>query len=601
MRAILTFCVLVICFSAKAQTYAIPPYEQNFEKWISMGGINNVPDNHWVNGANTGNLSWRRSNDGVSANWSNTTNGMYSPAAVHGAYSARFHVNGAGSNIGSLDLFLNFDSANYTKWFTNTPFIMNFDRFLPNATDTLWIQVSDTGPNGNFINFRTITANKAIWVSDTINFYGFKSATTVVRFKVKSTSGNLDIGLDNVMIQNGDKFSELNITSNYILDLRDTAICLGQKFRYFTPDKVTPINGFSYPNINRAAWLYSLEFNSDSNYAAGGGMNAWDQTLDYFGPSDYIDTFLFSELYVGIATSYLRGIYPGNFGSTHYLCGKVGHITLRPWYECYCQPDSANGNDYFDIGCVQVVAKPNTSPSSGVVLNNTTIASTDTFNNDRATNFHNHFFNNAPTNLYVNGSYEVSITNISQYNKSNSFTAGNAMYIDFNGNNTYEANEQVGNKNVNANGNGDYTTTFSFTVPGNAKFGKTGMRVIALNQQPASGIGSCANTFDYGEVEDYVVNILDNPIGISLFELQGINIYPTVVADKINISALNLQDNFLDVQVTNLSGQILFHTKLISNNNAFNKNINLPFLNSGFYFVKLSNKQGNMSRKIIVQ
>jgi hypothetical protein len=603
MRIVIVVFLLNLTLFSHAQNYVYPPYTQDFEKWINVGGVKNVPDSHWINPVTIGNTSWRRNNDGAYANWTNATNGMFSPVTHHGNYCARFHASEAGANsLGILDLYLNFDSSNYTPFLPNSPYVMSFDRYLPNITDTLFLQASNNGPNGVFTTLRTITAQKAIWVTDTIVFTGMQSANTVLRFKVKSGQGNIDIGLDRVIIQNSDFFFDVGTLSYVSVNLSDTSVCKSHRFKYyFSIDSIK--SQVPIPKLNQGFWLYSWAIDTDSNMAGGGGLNSWDQFTDSFSTQDFIDTLITKDEYLAVGTSYLRGFYGPNIGSEHGLTTKVAHLTLRPWYQCYCQIDSASGNDYFDIGNVLIELDSIASSNFGIVMNSSYIAPTDTFNNDKAVNFHSHYFNQAPSVLMPDSTYRVTITNISQYPASNSFYAGNTMYIDFNRNNQYELSEQVASQNVPTPGHPQYTTTFSFKVPSNALPGLTGMRVISLNNQPASAINSCASTYDYGEVEDYVISIKEKgSVNIKKLDgLQNIEIFPTTILDELNISANNLSFQKLNIKVYSLIGKEVYNSIEQVSTPQFKKRIYLPKLGSGIYFVQLGSNEERIVKKIMVK
>src|SRR5690606_29157627 len=60
---------------------------------------------HWLNSPLSGDNSWRREDDGVSASWNNPTFGLYTAAAPEGLHSARFHSYST-TVTGSMDLYV---------------------------------------------------------------------------------------------------------------------------------------------------------------------------------------------------------------------------------------------------------------------------------------------------------------------------------------------------------------------------------------------------------------------------------------------------------------------------------------------------------------
>lgn len=178
-----------------AVTYTTVPYTEDFENtWIDGCGDANsrtIPTNNWRNYPLTGNNSWRRDDDAISASWVNPTLGTYTPASSTGNNSARFHSYQAASGTsGNFDLFLDCTGGSSLKQ-------INFDYINTNGVDSLEIFASTNGGNSysKIGVFKTATA----WtpVSALLNS---TSATTVVRFKATSDFGTTDIGIDNISI-----------------------------------------------------------------------------------------------------------------------------------------------------------------------------------------------------------------------------------------------------------------------------------------------------------------------------------------------------------------------------------------------------------------
>lgn len=180
-----------------APTYATLPYTESFEStWIdACGATRVVPNASWVNTPSTSDSSWRRNDDGASANWVNITSGAYTPAASAGTYSARFHsYQAANGTRGSFDLYINCSSGNADKRLT-------FDYINTSGSDFLTILLStDGGATFNPIDFTKDTIRvRTAWSTRNWDFNS-NSATTVLRFLARSDYGTTDIGLDNVRV-----------------------------------------------------------------------------------------------------------------------------------------------------------------------------------------------------------------------------------------------------------------------------------------------------------------------------------------------------------------------------------------------------------------
>ena len=119
------------------------------------------------------------------------------------------------------------------------------------------------------------------------------------------------------------------------------------------------------------------------------------------------------------------------------------------------------------------------------------------YNNPAAVNLYTDYTNITPAQVTVGVSYPISIHMIYQY----SAVGGTCkVYIDFNRNGTWEANEQA----FSATYSDTTAITGTITIPINASPGLTRMRVVAdeYNVAPACG------TYSYGETEDYTINII---------------------------------------------------------------------------------------------
>ncbi|MCX6273416.1 MAG: lamin tail domain-containing protein, partial [Bacteroidetes bacterium] len=174
--------------------YAALPYTETFDNtWINGDNLRDVPTNNWKNAPNTSDNSWRRNDDGVSAGWSNGTQGAYTPAgAALTANSARFHCAGSATGLqGTLDLYLDFTTAGLKKmtfWYMNSA-----------GTDSLAIWISyDAGVSFTYLQkFLTTTGG---WNKKTLYLGTTIASQVIIRFRATSNFGTSDIGIDQVNI-----------------------------------------------------------------------------------------------------------------------------------------------------------------------------------------------------------------------------------------------------------------------------------------------------------------------------------------------------------------------------------------------------------------
>lgn len=192
------------------------PYVQNFDAaWINSscvptGSSADLPGTGWANNPNSGNSSWRRSDQGTGSPainegaWTTVTGGNYNtpvtPASNLGpgwpttGTSARFHSSTSLIyNDGHLDLFLNCSGQTGDKalyfYHMNKASALN---------DSLTVYLSTDGGNNftRMAGWDTAISWRRRWIPIASN-----SANTIVRFTAKKMGNeNTDIGIDSVYV-----------------------------------------------------------------------------------------------------------------------------------------------------------------------------------------------------------------------------------------------------------------------------------------------------------------------------------------------------------------------------------------------------------------
>lgn len=175
------------------------------------------------------------------------------------------------------------------------------------------------------------------------------------------------------------------------------------------------------------------------------------------------------------------------------------------------------------------------------------------------------FYNNLNTEQFtVDSAYELKVT----------FTArggcGYGVWIDYNQNNIFEAEEKiagtVGNDILDLDTGVVITKTI--TIPSDAKLGKTRMRVRIVEDDnfimnsseilACNASASAVDVMDWGETEDYEIEIV-NPSSTSIKSATNadkINIYPNPSSKQFTVNA-DIQINA--VKVYNNLGQVVFN------------------------------------------
>ncbi|TGD58699.1 M4 family metallopeptidase [Flavobacterium humi] len=195
------------------------------------------------------------------------------------------------------------------------------------------------------------------------------------------------------------------------------------------------------------------------------------------------------------------------------------------------------------------------------------------------------------TNLVGNVPYGSNTITFSTGFSGSAYTEFWSIWIDYNKNGTFETTEQVVAGSSSSSGN----LTGTFTVPTTALAGTTRMRVsMKYNAAPTA-----CETFSYGEVEDYTVNIGGAAVaGIAAANtienetnVFDLGLYPNPAENTLNITVADgRQTSF---QIFNIVGQ-----KVKSGVSTPNE-INVAELKSGMYIFELNDGQKLITRKFI--
>jgi hypothetical protein len=172
-----------------------------------------------------------------------------------------------------------------------------------------------------------------------------------------------------------------------------------------------------------------------------------------------------------------------------------------------------------------------------------------------------------------------------------------SVWIDYNKDGDFE---DAGEK-VLSNGASSVTPiTANINIPATASIGSTRMRVIS-KYYSTSGLTADdpCESFSYGEVEDYTVNIIDSTLGIEDEILNTFTMYPNPSATgEVTIKMPN-EINEFTVSVSNLLGQQVLTKKF---NRVYNNihTISTAHLKEGVYYVSVKTDLGKATKKIVL-
>ncbi len=192
----------------------------------------------------------------------------------------------------------------------------------------------------------------------------------------------------------------------------------------------------------------------------------------------------------------------GNAVQTPIVSAPAGTRKVRI---AYCASNATTPATYEDIGNVTLITNGDTVLNNGI--------GTPILSNTSAINGYTNFTNTvAAANIAINQTVSAKIGLI--VNGLYTYNNQAAIYIDYNQDGDFlDAGEMVWNSVTNITATaGPFAATF--TPPCTAFIGETRMRVAlwgGFTTTALTSSNSCG-TYTYGETEDYLINILDNPV-----------------------------------------------------------------------------------------
>ncbi|MBP6409612.1 MAG: fibronectin type III domain-containing protein [Pseudarcicella sp.] len=288
-------------------------------------------------------------------------------------------------------------------------------------------------------------------------------------------------------------------------------------------------------------------------------------------------------------------IISNNLNSTNYVLTALSPNTIYDWR---VKENCINNTSNYAFGQFSTTASPNVYCASKG--NNISYFWIDYFslsNFNRTSGADAGYFNGtllAPANVIKNNSYNL---NYSAGYSSSTYRVYWSAWIDYNKDGDFQdAGELLFTRNISSSG----TLSSSFTVPNTAQDGQTRLRI-------AMKYGSTANTcetFNYGEVEDYLVNISNSPTSAKIGTNQDsdnnwtIKLSPNPTSDFLKVEVENIHIDDLTFKITDTKGTTL-KIKDISKIDEKSVKINVKNLSTGMYILKASKFNELKSSKFI--
>lgn len=190
-------------------------------------------------------------------------------------------------------------------------------------------------------------------------------------------------------------------------------------------------------------------------------------------------------------------------------------------------------------------------------------------------------FTSLSTNVNKGSAYTITIT---PKWTSTSYNEGYAVFIDYNQDGDFaDAGETVFTKAASKT----TPVSGSITIPATALSGNTRMRV----SMKYNGIPTACETFSYGQVEDYTLNIKAAGTVTALVNTSAdtVNVYPNPVKDILNINA----KGDYNYQLISIDG------KIVKDGNQSENAVNVQSLPTGIYIMKITQDGKTSSHKVI--
>ncbi|WP_271767763.1 M14 family zinc carboxypeptidase [Aquimarina algiphila] len=164
-----------------------------------------------------------------------------------------------------------------------------------------------------------------------------------------------------------------------------------------------------------------------------------------------------------------------------------------------------------------------------------------------------------------------------------------SVWIDYNQDGVFDTTEQIVSNSSNSSAN----QSFNFDVPNTASSGNTRMRV-SMKYSTASG---ACDTFTYGEVEDYTINIststLSKENNLTQLGMNDIFLYPNPIEQGVLfIKGIHQKD--VAFRIVNYIGQTVMRDKLSEDN------INVTNLPEGMYILEVNTGQKTIAKRFII-
>lgn len=177
-----------------------------------------------------------------------------------------------------------------------------------------------------------------------------------------------------------------------------------------------------------------------------------------------------------------------------------------------------------------------------------------------------------------------------------------AIWIDFNDNNEFEADEIVSSEQV-ANADTDFAFTIDFADFPNVTPGNHLMRVRGEDESGAGDVTNPCDDLQFGRTNDYTANIVGTLSTLDpLFEEASFSVNNTG-NDIFDIQFITAFDGLIGLRVYNTLGQEIVYHNLDKVGDRYQYELDMSYVSAGVYIVQMGDLKGENIRtqKIVVR
>ncbi|RFC54510.1 InlB B-repeat-containing protein [Brumimicrobium aurantiacum] len=444
---------------------------------------------------------------------------------------------------------ITFPSLNVSAY-TNVEISFDYYTIGFDGTDEVGYEIWEDGVR--VVNSTSLNKNTGSWITETHNVTNGVSDAYLV-LKVQQDGGSDYAGFDNVEVIGTSAGPTLITTPTSLTDLN-----------YVVGNGPSAVQSFDLTGAN-------LDGTTDVELLAGTGFEISTNNSTFSGSLNLgASTSLSQTIYVRLESglgvgSYSDIVWIYGGGATDVEVDLEGEVWLTAPPLVYCT-SSASNNWSQHISNVEFGTIDFGAGSNGYE-NNTSIS----------------------TNVTVGQIYTLTVENGAPYNNEEI-----SVWIDWNQNGDFT---DAGEKVVNQLYAGNFLTNTDINIPLTAGIGSTRMRISMHN---SGSITSC-ESYNYGEVEDYTVNVVpaSPTLDVSPTSLSGLDY--TFGSGPSTVQSFELTGSNLDGTDVELITIIDDCEISLSNNSGFGHYLNLPAYNGNATTIYVRLKAGLMVDSYIDQ